>query len=43
MRGCLTKLAIPLVLLGLFSYVVLPGLVEDQISRRLQESLRAPT
>ncbi len=42
-RGCLTKLAIPLVLLGLFSYVVLPVLVEDQISRRLQESLGAPT
>ena len=43
MRGCVTKLVIPLVLLGLFSYVVLPGLVEDQIARRLQESAGAPT
>lgn len=43
MRGCVTKLVIPLILLGLFSYVVLPGLVEDQISRRLQESIGAPT
>ena len=43
MRGCVTRLLIPLVLLGLFSYVVLPGLVEDQISRRLQESVGAPT
>lgn len=43
MRGCVTKLVIPLVLLGLFSYVVLPGLVEDQIARRLQESVGAPT
>jgi hypothetical protein len=34
---------IPLVLLGLFSYAVLPGLVEDQIARRLQASLGAPT
>jgi hypothetical protein len=42
-RGCVTKLVIPLILLGLFSYVVLPGLVEDQISRRLQESVGAPT
>jgi len=31
------------VLAGLFSYLVLPGLVEDQISRRLQESLGAST
>ncbi len=43
MRGCVTKLVIPLVLLGLFSYAVLPGLVEDQIARRLQASLGAPT
>lgn len=43
MRGCVTKLVIPLILLGLLSYVVLPGLVEDQISRRLQESIGAPT
>jgi len=30
-------------LVGLFSYLVLPALVEDQISRRLQASLGAPT
>ena len=43
MRGCVTKLVVPLVLIGLLSYVVLPSLIEDQISRRLQESLGAPT
>jgi len=42
-RGCVTKLVVPLVLIGLLSYVVLPSLIEDQISRRLQESLGAPT
>jgi len=31
------------ILVGLFSYLVLPALVEDQISQRLQESLGAPT
>ena len=39
----MTKLVVLLALLGLFSYLVLPGLVEDQISRRLQESIGAPT
>lgn len=43
MRSFVTKLAVLLVLVGLFSYLVLPGLVEDQISRRLQESIGAPT
>ncbi|MDQ3376561.1 MAG: DUF2993 domain-containing protein, partial [Actinomycetota bacterium] len=43
MRGCVTKLVIPLVLVGLFSYLVLPGLVEDQIAQRLQESTGALT
>ncbi len=43
MRGCATKLVIPLVLLGIFSYVLLPGLVEDQIARRLQASIGAST
>ncbi len=43
MRGCVTKLVVPLVLVGLLSYVVLPGLAEDQITRRLQESIGAPT
>jgi len=42
-RGCVTKLVVPLILIGLLSYVVLPSLIEDQISRRLQESLGAPT
>jgi hypothetical protein len=42
-RGCVTKLVIPLVLVGLLSYLVLPSLVEDQIARRLQESIGAPT
>ncbi|CAA9439188.1 MAG: hypothetical protein AVDCRST_MAG03-3846 [uncultured Rubrobacteraceae bacterium] len=31
MRGLVTKLVIPLALVGLFSYLVLPGLVEDQM------------
>lgn len=43
MRGVLTKGGLLLILLGLFSYLVLPGLVEDQIARRLQESIGAPT
>lgn len=43
MRGCITKLVIPLVLVGLFSYLVLPGLVEDQIAQRLQASVGTPT
>jgi len=42
-RGCVTNLVVPLVLIGLLSCVVLPSLIEDQISRRLQESLGAPT
>jgi hypothetical protein len=36
-------LVVPLFLIGLLSCVVLPSLIEDQISRRLQESLGAPT
>jgi len=36
-------LVVLLVLVGLFSYLVLPGLAEDQIARRLQESIGAPT
>lgn len=44
MRGCVTKPVIPPVLLGLFSYGVLPGLVEGQIARAgLQGSVGAPT
>ena len=43
MRGCVTKLVVVIVLVGLLSYAVLPSLVEDQIARRLQESIGAPT
>jgi hypothetical protein len=43
MRGLATKLVVLAVLVGLFSYLVLPALVEDQISRRLQESVGTPT
>ena len=42
MRGCVPKLVVVIVLVGLLSYVVLPSLVEDQIARRLQESIGAP-
>jgi len=38
-----TTLVILLVLLGLLSYLVLPGLVEGQIARSLQASVGAPT
>ena len=41
--GLATKLVVLAVLVGLFSYLVLPALVEDLVSRRLQESLGAPT
>jgi len=43
MKGFATKLVVGAILVGLFSYLVLPTLVEDQISRRLQESVGAPT
>ena len=43
MRGCVTKLVVVMVLVGLLSYVVLPRLVEDQIARRLQQPIGAPT
>jgi len=39
----LAKLVVLLVLVGLFSYLVLPGLATDQIARRLQESIGTPT
>jgi LmeA-like phospholipid-binding len=42
-RGCLTRLVVLLVLVGLFSYLVLPGLVEYAIARQLQGALGAPT
>ncbi len=42
MRGLVTKLLVPIVLVGLFSYLVLPGVVEDQLAQRLQGALGAP-
>jgi len=32
-----------IVLAGLFSYLILPGLIEDQLARRLQTAFGAPT
>jgi hypothetical protein len=43
MRGLATKFVLLAILVGLFSYLVLPGLVEGQISRRLQESAGTST
>jgi hypothetical protein len=43
MRGLATKFVLLAILVGLFSYLVLPGLVEGQISRSLQESAGTPT
>ncbi len=43
MRGLATKLVVLLVLGGLFSYLVLPGLIENQLAQRLQAALGAPT
>jgi hypothetical protein len=36
------KLIVLLALAGIFSYLVLPGVVEDQLSKRLQVALGAP-
>ena len=43
MRGFVTKLAVLLVLGGLFCYLVLPGLIEDQLAGRLQAAFGATT
>ena len=43
MRGFVTKLAVVLVLGGLFCYLVLPGLIENQIAGRLQAAFGATT
>ncbi len=43
MRGPVTKLLVLIALVGLFSYLVLPGVVEDQLAQRLQGALGAPT
>lgn len=42
-RGLARKLVVVLVLAGLFSYLILPALIEDQIARRLQTTFGAPT
>jgi hypothetical protein len=42
-RGFATKLIVLLALGGLFSYLVLPGVVENQLAQRLQEAFGAPT
>jgi hypothetical protein len=43
MRGLTTKLIVLLALGGLFSYLVLPGVIENQLAQRLQEAFGAPT
>jgi hypothetical protein len=43
MRGLATKLVVLLVLGGLFSYLVLPGVIENQLAGRLQVAFGAPT
>jgi hypothetical protein len=43
MRGFTKKLIAILVVGGLFSYLVLPGLIENQIAGRLQEAFGTPT
>jgi hypothetical protein len=43
MRGFAKKLAVLLVLGGLFCYLVLPGLIENQLAGRLQAAFGATT
>jgi hypothetical protein len=43
MRGLATMLVALLVLGGLFCYLVLPGVIENQLAQRLQEALGTPT
>ena len=43
MRGLAAILVALLVLGGLFCYLVLPGVTENQLAQRLQETLGAPT
>ena len=43
MKGLTRKLVVVLVLVGLFSYLILPGLIEDQLARRLQTAFGSPT
>lgn len=43
MRGLVRTLVVILVLGGLFCYLVLPGMIEDQLGKRLQVAFAAPT
>jgi len=43
MRGFASKLVVLLILVGAFSYLVLPGLVENQLAQRLQVAFGTPT
>lgn len=43
MRRSTRNLIVLLILVGLFSYLILPGLVEGQIASRLQTSFGTPT
>jgi hypothetical protein len=43
MRSLTIKLAALIALGGIFSYLVLPGLIENQLADRLQGALGAPT
>jgi hypothetical protein len=43
MSGLATKLVVLLALGGLFSYLVLPGVLENQVAQGLQGVLGAPT
>ena len=43
MRGLVRKLVVLLVLVGLFCYLVLPGVIENQIANRLQVVFGAST
>ena len=43
MQGFASKLVILLILGGAFCYLVLPGLIENQLAQRLQASFGTPT
>ena len=43
MKGLATALGVLVVLAGLFCYLVLPGVIEDQLALRLQGALGLPT
>lgn len=43
MRRLTRNLVVLLILVGLFSYLLLPGLIENQLASRLQTAFGAPT